>query len=90
MALAMVYPDSGEGGRGKKDEGNLQLSGKFSKERLRQARTVLHYSRKLAEAVLQKLLIRSLAARVATLKNFESVLSFAHGQHFRLAILRHL
>jgi len=49
MALAFVYPESAQG---KKDKALPNFIGKFSSERLRQARTVLHYSRKLAEAVV--------------------------------------
>lgn len=54
MAMAMMYPeDGGKGGRGKKSEsGNLPLNGGFGRERLRQARAVLHFSRLIAQAVL--------------------------------------
>ncbi len=48
MALAMVYPDPEKGGRGE----NSLLSKGFSLARLSQARTVLRYSRKLAEGKL--------------------------------------
>jgi hypothetical protein len=54
MAVAMMYPDAGgKGGLGKKDDAkNLQLSGGFSVERLRQARAVLAHSPPIASAVL--------------------------------------
>jgi hypothetical protein len=53
MALAMIYPeDGGKGGRGKKSETlNPPLNGKFGRERLRQARAVLQFSRPIAQAV---------------------------------------
>jgi hypothetical protein len=50
MAMAMVYPDGGKGGRGKK--GNPAETAGFSERRLRQARTVLAHSSDLAQAVL--------------------------------------
>jgi hypothetical protein len=46
MAVAMLYPDGGKGGRGKK--GNPAISTGFSQRRLEQARQVLRYSRELA------------------------------------------
>jgi hypothetical protein len=49
MALAMLYPEPAKGGRGKKN--SVDTTG-FSVERLSRARTVLHFSRPLAEAVL--------------------------------------
>ena len=52
MALAMVYPDPEKGGRGQNS--NLKLQ--FSRQRLSLARTVLHYSKKLAEAGTAQLL----------------------------------
>jgi ParB-like chromosome segregation protein Spo0J len=50
MALAMIYPDGGKGGRGKK--GNPAETADFSERRLRDARSVLRHSRALAEGVL--------------------------------------
>lgn len=53
MAVAMLYPDPGKGGRGKKSStGNLLVSGGFSRQRLDQARSVLRYSEPLAREVL--------------------------------------
>jgi hypothetical protein len=53
IALAMIYPDPGKGGRGKKgDAANSLVSGGFSRQRLDQARTVLRHSRAYAEDVL--------------------------------------
>ena len=49
MALALMYPEPDKGGRGKK---NSLLNGGFSQQRLSQARLVLHYSRPLAQSVL--------------------------------------
>jgi hypothetical protein len=52
MALAMLYPE-GERGRGKNAAARkAQETTGFSSERLRQARSVLHHSRALAESVL--------------------------------------
>jgi hypothetical protein len=54
MALAMMYPESGQQGRGKNAEvRKAVVSTGFSVERLKQARLVLHHSRALAEAVLK-------------------------------------
>jgi hypothetical protein len=50
MALAMMYPEPGKGGRGNK---NGSVSEQFSKTRLSNARAVLRYSRGLAEQVLK-------------------------------------
>jgi hypothetical protein len=49
IALAMIYPEP-ERGRGKKDEAKKVLETRgFSRQRLEQARAVLHHSRALAE-----------------------------------------
>jgi hypothetical protein len=50
MAVALVYPDGGKGGRGKK--GNPAETAGFSATRLKQARAVLAHSLDLAQAVL--------------------------------------
>jgi hypothetical protein len=50
MAVAFAYPEPEKGGRGKK--GNLPETSGFSRQRLGQARQVLHHSRDLARAVL--------------------------------------
>lgn len=50
MAHAMIYPEAEKGGRGNK---TVRNPNSFSKVRLSEARTVLHHSRKLADAVLQ-------------------------------------
>jgi hypothetical protein len=53
MLTAMLHPEGGgEGGRGKRGE-NLHEKSKFSRERLRIARTVLASNRKIAEAVVR-------------------------------------
>ena len=53
MALALMYPEPETGGRGRKSKaGNSSLSDGFSSTRLKQARAVLHYSRPLAQSVL--------------------------------------
>jgi hypothetical protein len=49
VATAMLYPDGGSGGRGKK---KAELSSEFSSRYLRQARSVLRHSKATAEAVL--------------------------------------
>jgi hypothetical protein len=53
MRIALLYPvDGGKGGRGKKDAArNLPENGSFGRERLRQARIVLAFSREYALAV---------------------------------------
>jgi hypothetical protein len=54
MALAMIYPESENGGRGKKSAAkNMLETSKFSRQRLDQARFVLHHSRTLAESVIR-------------------------------------
>jgi hypothetical protein len=52
MALAMLYPDEPERGRGKKDPVKDELNSSFSYRRLQQAREVLAFSRPLAESVI--------------------------------------
>ena len=53
MVLAMIYPEP-ERGRGKKDEGKkVQESCGFSRERVRQARSILRHSPGLAEDVMK-------------------------------------
>lgn len=65
MALAMIYPEPGERGRGKKSAAikSAETSG-FSGRRLNQARSVLHFSPELAQAVLAG--ITPLGAMLAT------------------------
>jgi len=56
MGLAMLYPEEhkNKGGRGKKNEAiNRAETAQFSKTRLLQARTVLAYSRPMAEEVVK-------------------------------------
>jgi hypothetical protein len=50
VALAMIYPEPGKGGRGKKQ--SLVETVRVSASRLTQARAILHHSRALAEDVL--------------------------------------
>src|SRR4051794_7976795 len=50
MALAMIYPDGGKGGRG--NTGNPAETAAFSERRLRDARALLRHSRAMAEDVL--------------------------------------
>lgn len=50
MALAMLYPDGGIGGRGKR--GNPAENAGFSERRLQHARLILRHSPPLAKAVL--------------------------------------
>jgi hypothetical protein len=50
MALAMIYPDPEKGGRGNKKERVAESAALFSATRLKQARSVLRHSAKLAEA----------------------------------------
>ena len=55
--MAMLYPeDAGKGGRGKKDEAltNLPENGRFGRERLRQARSILHNSKGLPSCTLYR------------------------------------
>jgi hypothetical protein len=54
MAMAMLFPDGRERGRGKK----ALVSNGFDPSRVRQARMVLHHSRSLAEAVLKGITVR--------------------------------
>jgi ParB-like chromosome segregation protein Spo0J len=49
MALAMIYPEDSKGGRGKK---NKEFNSGFSAKRLQQARSVLRFSRPLADEVI--------------------------------------
>jgi Protein of unknown function (DUF3102) len=53
MAMAMLYPDHGERGRGKKSAAikSVETTG-ISRSRLDQARSVLRFSRPIAQAVL--------------------------------------
>jgi uncharacterized RmlC-like cupin family protein len=54
MALAMLYPEPEKGGKGKNVAARkAQQSCGFSGERLRQARSILAFSRLMAEAVLK-------------------------------------
>ncbi len=56
MALAFLYPEPEKGGRGKKSEAiNSAESAGFSARRLNEARSILRYSRELAECVLEGL-----------------------------------
>ena len=53
MLLAMIYPDKGDGGRGKEDPAtNLRKDRRFSQDLLTNARSVLAFSRPLAETVI--------------------------------------
>jgi hypothetical protein len=55
MACAMIYPEptASQGGRGKKDQtSNLEETSGFSAKRLQQARSILRFSRALAEQVV--------------------------------------
>ena len=53
MALAMIYPEPARG-RGNKDDARKGAeSASFSYRRLKQARSILHFSRPMAEAVLK-------------------------------------
>jgi hypothetical protein len=54
MALAMIYPETGERGRGKKSQAlkSAETAG-FSSRRLNEARSVLAFSRPAAEAVVK-------------------------------------
>jgi hypothetical protein len=53
MILAMMYPESENGGWGKKSAARkLEESSSFSYRRLNQAHTILHHSRSFAESVL--------------------------------------
>ena len=53
MVVAMMYPDKGEHGRGRKDPATKLLeTGSFKRERLRLARLVLQWAPELAKAVL--------------------------------------
>jgi hypothetical protein len=52
MAHAILFPEKGSPGRGKKDPGkNSKSVGVFSDELLRQARTVMEYAPTLVENV---------------------------------------
>ena len=50
MALAFIYPEPAERGRGHKIKSSETVD--FSRTRVKQARTVLHHNRALAESVL--------------------------------------
>lgn len=52
MALAMIYPEPETGGRGKKSQ-RVEETSTFSTKRLQQARSVLAFSKPMAEAVLK-------------------------------------
>jgi hypothetical protein len=53
MAVALLYPEEGKKGRGHKDPGReMATSGRFSRTRLSEARTVLKYRPDLAPKVL--------------------------------------
>jgi hypothetical protein len=53
MALARIYPESGQKGRGKKDEGKeMARKSSFSHDRLNQARFILKHTPELGKAVL--------------------------------------
>ena len=51
IALAILFPEAEKGGRGKKSSTNLADAATFSQRRLQEARSVLAFSRELAEAV---------------------------------------
>jgi hypothetical protein len=52
MAVAMIYPDADKRGRGQKGVAKTEFSSDFSVKRLAQARSVLRYSRPLADEVI--------------------------------------
>jgi len=52
IALALIYPEPGKGGRGNKQ--NLAENARVSSTRLTQSRSILRHSRALAEDVLAK------------------------------------
>jgi hypothetical protein len=59
MLLAMLFPEPETGGRGKNVAARKAvLNTGFSVERLKQARSVLHHSRSLAESVLKGITVR--------------------------------
>lgn len=63
MALAMIYPEPDKRGRGNK--GKSEVSSDFSQKRLAQARSVLRYSRPLAQEVLKGVMPLDKALEVA-------------------------
>jgi hypothetical protein len=81
MALAMIYPEAEKGGRGRKSAANSLVSSGFSRQRLDQARSVLHHSRALAEelsgqmcAVFVHLAVEPAGVAFAALANVDEVL----------------
>jgi hypothetical protein len=81
MALAMIYPETFERGRGK----TVPKRDGFSKQRLSDARTVLRHSRALAEDVLADR--KSLDAARWNVSNRFDTLDFKH--HAIVASLPH-
>lgn len=101
MALAMLFPETKQG---KKDAALPNLIGKFSAERLRQARSVLRFSRPIAQAVLNGTtpLNDALAtvkqqeqyqmgdeAKLARLQASASAVLLAHANNCNLHAMRH-
>ena len=88
IALAMIYPEPGKGGRGKTSEANTAAKrGGFSADRLSDARSVLKHSRALAEAVLAHR--TSLDKALETVERERAILTtlIQPGSAFRLGVL---
>ncbi len=83
MAMAMIYPEPGKGGRGKKSEaGNSAGTAGFSARRVQDARTILRHSRALAEAVLKG--AKPFDVAVAEVREAEQALSGEEAKRGRL------
>jgi hypothetical protein len=84
MAMAMLYPDHGERGRGKKSAAikSVETTG-ISRSRLDQARSVLRFSRPIAQAVLNG--TTPLDAALVTVKEQEQ---YQMGDEAKLTRLR--
>jgi hypothetical protein len=73
MALALAYPDGGQGGPGKSDPARMPLeTSGVSHDRLKQARQVLRFSEELALAVRDG--IQKLDEALATVKAAQQAL----------------
>jgi hypothetical protein len=84
MLLAMIYPEPEKGGRGRKSAAiNCAETSQFSRRRLEQARSVLAFSRPMAEDVVSG--VRKLDA---ALGEVEAARSQSEGEHARLDRLR--
>jgi hypothetical protein len=86
MALAMIYPEPGERGRGKKSEvlKSAETAG-FSSRRLNDARSVLAFSRPMAEAVLKGVDSLDQARNVLAPRPFLNVFA-SFSCHFRATL----